>query len=607
MKNDDVLIGRYRLISQIGAGGFGTVWKAFDERMRRFIAIKVISENAPTSAKMEQRFWNEAIITGSLSHPNIVTIHDFGGEWHSGENRYITFLVMELLEGQPLTRVLATRRPGVAEAIRWGIQIAAALEAAHENGVIHRDVKPSNIHVLKNGRQLKLLDFGIAKSRILAADLTAEGHWVGTEPYMAPERFTSKRIDPKTDLYSLGCVLYELLTGRSPYLLTPLAPPSAGNPEVPGAVDELLSALLASDPDQRLESAETARSALTDIAASLGSVDLTGAEKGQGAPRVPAPGESEATPAEASPIASWHCHDGGVYTVRFWDGATLISGGEDSLIKMWSTNDRKHLRSLVGHAPGFWNRGVRDLALSPGKGLLASAGFDATVRLWGIPEGEAVRTLKQGPSLFTYYDSVSFSPDGRLIAAAANGSSGINLWEQGTGILLHRLNLGGNRVAFTPDGRLLASNGQDKVVRMWDVGSGRLVHSLNRQRKPIRDLSFDPTGQHLATAGDDKKVRVWETANWSIVLTTNEEHAVSKVRYSPSGRFLAVCASNLAYLRDSLDGRLLSIIRGNGSPIVDLDFSPDESLLATAAGNALQLWNISEVSNTLHDGGERTR
>ncbi|MFE2413436.1 serine/threonine-protein kinase [Kitasatospora sp. NPDC059408] len=279
MMQDQLLGGRYRLLRQLGEGGMGQVWEALDETLGRSVAVKVISLLAGDGSRGNEaraRFLREARITAQLQHPNIVTIHDLG-ETGEGSER-APFLVMELVRGEDLHTVLRRGAVTLANAARWGASIADALAAAHAAGVTHRDIKPSNVLITPSGT-VKVLDFGIARAADPYATgdrLTQTGFIVGTPPYMAPEQARGYP-EPRTDLYALGCVLFEMITGRLPFQapdavghltahLTEEPPvPSSVTAGVPATWDDLLLRLLAKDPDQRYPSASDLSMALRHL------------------------------------------------------------------------------------------------------------------------------------------------------------------------------------------------------------------------------------------------------------------------------------------------------------------------------------------------------
>ncbi|MFE7528933.1 protein kinase [Kitasatospora sp. NPDC057542] len=275
MRVGDVLDGRYEFEEKLGQGGFGVVWRALDTRMGRPVAVKVIRHDDGDRAKAALRFAREASAAGNLSHPHIVTVHDLG---HSAfDDQQVTFLVMELLTGRTLTEVLRDGRPEPQVSLRWGRQICEALAAAHDAGVVHRDIKPDNVMITDAGR-LKVLDFGIAQLDTGASGLTTVGTVIGSPPYMAPERWTGDRVDGRADLYAFGCVLVELLTRKRPFNgdSTPVLmyqhlnePPPELDPAkygLPPHLPAVVAQLLAKDPADRPADARTVAQWLSDLA-----------------------------------------------------------------------------------------------------------------------------------------------------------------------------------------------------------------------------------------------------------------------------------------------------------------------------------------------------
>ncbi|MEV5982815.1 protein kinase [Streptomyces sp. NPDC052114] len=274
MQAGTVLDGRYRLITPIGAGGFGQVWKAHDPRVDRLVAVKVlVSDGSADHDRQVARFAREAAVAGGLSHPHIVTVHDFGSAMHHG--RPYAYLVMQLLPGKSLSAALEAVGPmPLSTALYAAGCVADALGAAHEAGLTHRDIKPSNIMVRNNGAAT-VVDFGITKGSDARHDITTTSVLIGTPAYMAPEAL-SGTFDHRSDLYSLGCVLFEMVTGRRPFTGTswhlinqhlnePPAPLRTLRPDAPVELEQLVSWLLTKDPAQRPGSADEVYDLLEEI------------------------------------------------------------------------------------------------------------------------------------------------------------------------------------------------------------------------------------------------------------------------------------------------------------------------------------------------------
>jgi Tol biopolymer transport system component len=264
-------LGPYEILAPIGAGGMGEVYKARDTRLERTVAVKVLPQHLSSSPEVRRRFEREAKTISQLSHPHICALYDVGRE---GE---IEYLVMELLEGETLSDRLVKGPLPVEQTLRFGVEIADALDKAHRQGIVHRDLKPGNVMLTRSG--VKLLDFGLAKAMTPATQqssltalptqqgLTQEGTILGTFQYMAPEQLEGKEADGRTDIFAFGAVLYEMVTGQKAFAGTSQAslissilrdepkPLSQLQPMSPPALDRIVRTCLAKDPEERWQSA----------------------------------------------------------------------------------------------------------------------------------------------------------------------------------------------------------------------------------------------------------------------------------------------------------------------------------------------------------------
>jgi serine/threonine protein kinase/Tol biopolymer transport system component len=263
-------LGPYEIVSPLGAGGMGEVYRARDTRLERTVAIKVLPSHLSASPESRQRFEREAKTISQLSHPHICALHDVGNQ--DG----VEFLVMEYLEGETLAERLLKGPLPLEQTLRYGVQIADALDKAHRQGIVHRDLKPGNVMLTKTG--VKLLDFGLAKAMAPATPqssltafptqraLTQEGTILGTFQYMAPEQLEGKEADARTDIFAFGCVLYEMATGKKAFsgatqasLISSILrdepqPISQVLPMSPPALDRVVRTCLAKDPEERWQS-----------------------------------------------------------------------------------------------------------------------------------------------------------------------------------------------------------------------------------------------------------------------------------------------------------------------------------------------------------------
>ncbi len=351
-------LGHYEILSRLGSGGMGAVYKARDTRLERTVAIKVMKEPSPA---LRERFEREARVVAALQHPHICTLYDIGS--HEDTD----FLVMEYLEG----RTLQCPQP-LDKALEYGIQIAGALEAAHGKGVTHRDLKPSNIMITRTG--VKVLDFGLAR-RSGEETLTAAGTVMGTPAYMTPEQWQGKEADARTDLHALGSMIYEMVTGRRA---------AAERQKLePARLDWAVKACLETEPEERWQTARDLRRELEAI--------------------------REASTQEAAPRQRY----------RLWLAATVLLTAAVALA-VWLAKpapSRTHLQVSISAPPKTWFlpalTGEGGIALSPDGTLLAfSARIEGTMQLW-VRRLDSSEALALPGTEGAYYPF--WSPDSRSI------------------------------------------------------------------------------------------------------------------------------------------------------------------------------------------------
>ena len=410
--------GPYEILGPIGAGGMGEVYRARDTRLERTVAVKVLPESLKNNPDLQQRLEREAKTISSLSHPNICTLYDIGRQ------EGVSFLVMEYLEGETLDQRLSRGPLPAEQVLRIAVEIAEALEKAHRQGIIHRDLKPGNVMLTKAGA--KLMDFGLAKLSAgptpmaaalgeLTAEykkLTSEGSIVGTFQYMAPEQLEGHEADARTDLFALGVVIYETLTGKPAFsgrtkasLIASILssePPAISTlqPMTPPALDRVVKRCLAKDPDERWQSAG-------DLAAELRWIAEGGSQAG-----IPAPVVKRRKLREQ---VGWLAAAAAVL---------LAAGGYWLAYQQYSRSYSKPIRSSLD-APekvhfAFTGDAGGPPAISPDGTRVAFAAVDAEGRqlLWvrSLDSLEMKPLPGTGNATFPFW-----SPDGRYLAFFANG------------------------------------------------------------------------------------------------------------------------------------------------------------------------------------------
>ena len=386
---------RYVIQSELGRGAMGVVYKATDSVLERTVAVKTVNITLEReyAEKYEQRFYQEARAAGGLNHPNIVTIHDVG---KAGD---VVFMAMEYIEGVELRTLIGEGRAlRVAQALSIAAQVAEGLAYAHQRGVVHRDIKPANIMVVANG-PVKITDFGIARMRG-SGDLTQTGTLLGSPKYMSPEQVIGKRADQRSDLFSLGVILYEMLCGTAPfngenvtalmYQIVNFVPPapSSINPAVPEMLDLIVAKMLAKPLEERYQdAAEVAR-------------DLRDCER-----QVGAPASSTQPPRTLPGLAP--------------APQPRLVDSEAKTVVLAQTLNRTRVQDQAPEA----------LPESPARGLAQSFdSLEATQRLATLT-GAAVKTEEPSPSTTQVLRSMAPSPQPRrwrrrdwlLVAAATLG------------------------------------------------------------------------------------------------------------------------------------------------------------------------------------------
>ncbi len=723
------LVGEFELQSELGRGGMGVVYRAWQPSLGRQVALKCLLQAG--DGKAATRFRREIRALGKVEHPNLVKVFTSG----SDGDRW--FYAMELVEGVPLSAVCdrvqgraasvtevdlpawrqtvcnvcqAARQaekplgdgqlagPGVrteaeggpreevartaapvpsptADAVRpAGVvagrsyvrhvvelvrQVALAAHALHEAGVVHRDVKPGNILITADGSQAVLMDLGLAQ---LADDvegrLTRTRQFVGTLRYASPEQILAVgQLDRRSDVYSLGATLWELLTLRPLYDAGDDTPPPElmrriqfqepgrlrkHHPGIARDLDAVVQKCLEKDPARRYASAAALAEDLrrflagepvqarpvgeaqrlwrwcrrnpvtASLLAALALVVAGGFAgvlwKWREAEYQGKQAEAAHQDAEAKAAAERRARErleAALYFNRIaladheLLAGNLLRAGDvltdsDPRFRGWEWNYlERRYQQTLLHAHGHL-ASVYAVAYSPDGKRLASGSYDRTVKVWDAATGEEVRTLRGHAKAIL---GVAFSPDGRRLASASDDHT-VKVWDVASGTAVRTL--AGHTdvvaaVAYQPGGRLLASASLDGTVRLWDAVTGAAVRVLPGHRDGARAVAFDAQGQRLASGGYDRAVRVWDPATGDQLLQVQHGAIVRSVAFSPDGKQLAGAGQDgTIKVWDAGGGADVRTLSAHGAVLYGIAYSPDGRHLAAAGNDGVaRIWDVA--------------
>jgi WD40 repeat protein/serine/threonine protein kinase len=681
-------IGRYRILKWIGSGGMGTVYQAHDPQLDRLVAVKVPRfDVAPQHLPNRKlRFLREARAAARIRHPGVCPIHDVG------EDEGRPFVVMAFVDGPTLIQLLQRqperfREP--AEVARLIREVAEALQAVHAHGIIHRDLKLGNILIDHAGRPL-LTDFGLARVEQDAEKLSTDGAMIGTPAYMPPEQAAgdADRVGPWSDVYSLGVILYRLLTGRLPYEGTGTKvlwkigretppTPSALRPGLHPALEAIVLQAMAPDPRHRYQTARQFAAALeawlegprsapellvgghagqTNLLAEKptptldhpadGEIGRPGTQFGSlAAPvdkakvgrrrrlalagsvavlvgagvaagllldlsRPPGPAKPflsqpleikpgtplsplalVSNPAPIKDVISWslepRAHHGFIQAVAYSpDGTMLASAGFDGSIRLWEPKGGELLRVLLGHM-SF----VAALAWSPDGKYLASAGWDPKVRLWDIASGRQLQ-IREFP--FNRVYGLAWAPSGKMLAVAEQDGA-VHVWDLRSDRFKTYAGHTGNAntVAWSPGGATLASGGRDGVIRLWDIASDKPGPTLEGHKKAVTQVAWSADGV-LASCGQDGTVRLWDAAMATEFRSFRARQGVPiSLAWAHTGKMLAAgsTAGEIEIWEPHSAKQVLARAAHSGT-VNTLAWSPLDQSLATGGGDGnVCLWD----------------
>ena len=617
-------LGQFDVMRVLGRGGMGVVLEAFDSRLQRHVALKVLDPELAGDEVSRQRFCREARAAASITHENVVAVHQVEKSGDDGP----AYLVMQLIAGESLEQRLARGAPlPLREIVRIGMQAAHGLEAAHAQGLIHRDIKPGNILLESLHDRVKLTDFGLARV-VDDVKLTQSGFVSGTPLYMAPEQALGGDADHRSDLFSLGAVLYEMSAGQPPFtgnsavaILRQIAdekhrPVKEANPDIPDWLANTIDRLLAKKPADRIPSAaqlaelfdyewallktssedvptvcqvaakkRAARNlwlggGLAAVFLALGM--LGGKYLGQGG------GATPAAVSSAEPLHVFGANAGTVWSVAFDPTSeTVAMAVEDGSVRLWNRLTESIKSTFEAHRGVVWGaRFSRD-----GK-LMATAGDDGQIKLWNLSQPEPLKTFEHPNAV----RGLAFASDGQMLYAG-DRAGGLRVWSLDADRPLLEANQKGTiyAVAVSPDNETVATAGSEKVVRLWNAKTLTQKLPLEGHLGPVYALAFSPDGRRLASVGWDKTIRIWDAGSGQLLKSwEGHEGDLWAVAFSPDGSKLATAGHDGAVkLWGAESGELLATYLGHKLAVHAIAFSGDGALLASGGRDgAVRIWNV---------------
>jgi eukaryotic-like serine/threonine-protein kinase len=645
-------LDRFEIARVIGRGGMGIVLEGFDTHLQRSVAIKVLNPEYQKNDIARQRFCREGRAAAAISHEHVVAMHQVATDGESD----IAYLVMQFIDGETLeSRMSANGASPTEEAARLGMQIAAGLSAAHSRGMIHRDIKPANILIERETNRVKLTDFGLAR----ASDdvkLTKTGMVTGTPLYMSPEQATGATIDERSDLFSLGAVIYEMATGLSPFQAPSLvgvmkrimdempAPPHKVNASVKKPFSDLIMSMLAKKPEERPASAAAVATALASIVTEYGPISPL---------QVPAVAAAQVKRISGSHraiqqrwvVGAWLVGAVGALcllaTLAILFASSRESGDQESVLNRSNSASVGH-ETVQPSVPSIVLAGnpgtVWSVDFSPQGNTVAAAIEDGSVRLWNIETKQVSKSFNAHRGIVW---SVRFHPS-RPIVATSGDDGFVKIWDGETFDLIHQWNAGsavrgiafspdGNRIvagdrggnirvydigstkelethsqsgsifgiAYSSDGKLIATVASDKVVRVWDSTTFAERQTLQGHSGPIYNVAFAPSGPLMATVGWGKNVRVWNVESGIEVKNLiGSLGDVWGVAFCPKSDHLVTTSQDgTAKIWDLTSGESIATLEGHESAVHNVALSASTKRIATSGRDGtIRIWDLSELA-----------
>jgi serine/threonine protein kinase len=623
-------IGHYQIVDKLGEGGMGVVYKALDLSLDRYVAIKVLTPETVSNPELMQRFHIEAKAQARLSHTNIATLHAFeqvGNTW---------LIVMEYLDGESFEQMIRRRGPiPSAEAVPLFRQALLGIGFAHRMGVIHRDIKPSNIMVTTSGI-VKVMDFGIAK--VLGGQrMTRTGTRMGTVAYMSPEQIRNAPVDIRSDIYSLGVTLFELLTAHLPFegesdyqmmsdhVNTPPPLPTRHYPYIPAGVERADLEALAKNPDDRFQTCEAFGAALEHP----GEIAVPGAinqpiSSNPFAPQPTTPPPYTPQPTAPPPTPTAPPSQGGwLDQIKGQSPSAKVTTPQAGGSAFPSAPSAVTPPPTTPVPPPAWAQQNPPQGQPPIPPPIYAQSGPARRSPWLYVVLGVVGAIV---ALFLIGFVIGIVREHNLSTNGGNGSNSSTSSDNGTGGNVYSNPTGGTNstststtpaapafvqklvmtpqagevwdTALSPDGNTLLSGDNDKTVKLWDVASGNMLRSLSRQDGPIFGVAFNQDGSQIASASYDKSMLTWNATTGEALMKFPGDFPLWTVAFSPDGSTIAAGGDGKVISMWALpSGKFIGSLQGTAGEVNRIRFSPDGHLLAGGGDDSIvYLWNVSDQS-----------